>query len=136
MGILNIVFSILYLGCTGLALAIAPTLISTARQVLQTDLVIIEAIAGVAVSGLTFLGLLISGILLLKGRASGRTLTQITAAMVIVFVVLDAIFTFGFSNRIAAEALGGACFGAMLRVAYPLTSAIILSPSPYKLGLE
>lgn len=140
VGILNIVFSIVYLGCFALGFAVVPTVVETARQAVG-DIAVLESIAGVATNGLIFLGLLSSGILLLRGSALGRSLTRLTALVAILFLVFDGCVTLSIMGRLSgySEATLGIIFGlggVLVRVAYPLVAAAVLSSSPQDLGLQ
>jgi len=142
IGILNIVFSVIYLGCLGLGIASAPELVEKGQQLFQSNVVVVESVIGILVNGVSFLGLLFSGINLLQGRTLGRSLTFMTALLVIVFVVLDGCLGFWMIGELASRRVGvytdsiiGGMFGVFLRAVYPCIAALVLLPSPNQLKL-
>ncbi|MDE3091782.1 MAG: hypothetical protein KGJ80_20610 [Chloroflexota bacterium] len=141
VGILNIVFSVIYLGCFALAIAVVPSLVETSRRVLGNDIVVLESVAGVIVNALIFLGLLFSGILLLRGSVWGRSLTLLSALVAIIFLVFDGCLSLSVLGQFAGNPAAAAGFvfgfgGLLLRVAYPIVAAAVLFPSSRALGLK
>ena len=140
IGILNIIFSIVYLGCFALSFAVIPTVLETARRSVG-NIVVLETIVGITVNGLIFLGLLPSGILLLRSKSLGRSLTRLAALVAIIFLVFDGCVTLSVMGQLsgypgAATGLIVGLGGLLVKVAYPIVAAAVLSPSPQDLGLQ
>jgi hypothetical protein len=136
IGVLNIVFSVPYAIVGAAAMLLGVVLLNQARQVVQIEVLLAELVASVCVHGITSLGLLVAGIQLLQGRAGGRSLTRVTALVVVIFVALDACFAAAVLERSGKGLPGAVLTGLAIRAAYPIIATLVLSPSPEHLGLK
>ena len=141
IGILNIVFSIVYLGCFVLSFAVVPATVERASQILGNDIVLLESSIGVVVNGLMFLGLLSAGIFLLQGDARGRYLTRLTALVAILFLLFEGCLSLTLMGQFSSYSGASAsiifsCGVVAVRFLYPLVAAAVLSPAPQDLGLR
>lgn len=144
IGLFNLLFAAVYLGCAGLGIMSAPTLLSTSAAHPLAVALRVETVAGVAVNGLTLLGLVGGGLLLLQGRRLGRVLTLVTATLVLAFVVLDSGFVVylfltypdTLPNALPGAGLSGILLGLWARGVYPTIAALALSIAPRRLELR
>jgi len=141
LGILNIVFGVIYVGCAGFGTL---TLLSRAgQQLMRYRLAAAEGILTALYNGVTFLLLLIGGILLLQRFAAGRALTFISGAMAAIYLVVDIALTVAFlrsglpGGTAATGLLGASAFlGIPIRAAYPIVSALVLISRPENMDLH
>lgn len=150
IGILNIVFAILHLGCSGIGGISLLTASEQARQVFGSDLPIYaDGFNVLCVNGLAFALLLLAGIFLLQKRKVGRTLTLVAAiaipvlalaygiAVVILFTAVDVPTRYRQAlEQMRVATLGGACVGTVIRMIYPIVAAAVLGRKPEELGLS
>lgn len=145
IAVLHFAFAVVYLGCMAVAGFTLATTVDEIRQLYHSDFPIVADSVNAAVQGLTCVGLLVAGILLVQRRATGRTLTVIIGAAVLVFSIIYGTYvTILFSTAQAAVSSGqskaflttGALLGTIIRLLYPTISAGVLLPQPEQLGLE
>ena len=150
IGILNIIFGVLSLGCATIGGISLAAFGEQTRDIFGTDLpVYFDAYNALCVNGLTFVILLAGGILLLRRRSLGRTLTLVAGiaipimallygvAVVVLFTAVDVPSRYRQAlEQMRLATLAGACLGTVLRMAYPIVAAIIIGRKPEELGLS
>jgi hypothetical protein len=143
IGILNIAFCVVYvlLGVSGLFMA--PRLLKQAQEMAKGPLFVTQFAASILVNWIVFLGLLISGILLLRRLAAGRLLLRIAAGVLALYLALDlgvavisAVFTPAQRAAFTWVTVLTALLGTGMRLTYPLIATLVLSPSAERLGLK
>lgn len=119
-------------------------------SVFGTDLPIyFDAYNALCVNGLTFVILLVAGILLLRKRSLGRTLTLVAGiaipilalvyglAVMVLFTAVDVPSRYRQAlEQMRLVTLAGACLGTVVRMAYPIVAAIVIGRQPEELGLS
>jgi arabinogalactan oligomer/maltooligosaccharide transport system permease protein len=88
---------------------------------------LIMGIIGVAVNGLVGAFLLIGGMRFLKNQIEGKKWTRMAAIAVLLFILLDLIWTIASGIQLDGPILGGILGGWLLRAIYPLIAWAILS---------
>lgn len=148
IGILHLIFAVIYLSCGGIALLglfLAPAIGSE----LAPTTVTLDSINS-AVNTLISAALLFAGIMLLRRRAIGRQVTIVAAIVHAVLLLglavpsaIVATSDTSLSPQNAAERAGfmlggvmGVCAALIVRMVYPVVAAVILWRKPEELELS
>lgn len=145
IGILNIAFAVIFLGCTGIGLFSLLTLANQSRDIFGGNAAIYTDTLNVLTNGGAFLGLLAAGILLLSRKKAGRTITLVLAIAVPILALTLAGITVRLFSGLSAfrqsevsqtSTIIGVFVGTILRALYPVIAGAVLLPKPEELGLS
>jgi len=148
IGILHIIFAVLYLSCGGVGL-LGLILASSLGTGIDAMAVALDS-TNSAINILTFGALLFAGMMLLRRRAIGRRVTLVVAivqAVLLLGLAVPSVMVSLSDTSLAPQdeagqagfmigGVFGVCAALLVRMAYPIVAAIILWRKPEELGLH